>query len=657
MIIITIIIIIIISISLIIGSVKRKALSRNNNQGISNNKEIINNNKDNKKNSNDNNNDNSISNYIKEHFNAKMKNNNIPLFKDFESYSRSLPVRLYEISDSDVEFIPLNTLNYYVCPEDLTSMAAKIIERSDYRGYVKYISAPPKSGKTSSVLPAFLKSIEMKNGGTHYIYVAFNNNNRRSFKSCPFIPSSDPITAEDQGAAFIVQCIKTLLERPDDLDAYKIKIEESPKGNSRETLIAYLKEKFGNDYRIWFHLDEHGDMCDRSVDATCNGAPFSRGALSLLASIGRTRVIATYTEKPTVFAKKSSKVCRFPIPLPAIDINQILRKVSELSLDKLIITNEDEFRMLASLKFRLVLKMTEMDIISILHRRGTSVIAEEFLKEFEKIVKKSKNTIDALTKCNALCGDGRTDQFLDVEDVEVDAARLLLGTPDIDNPNRQFSDVVSLKDNKFTVSVKKLMSITDPNINVYETGRDLFKKRLRGPDLISSTPLEACYYWTLACRSALNRKIELLAANENCAELVYKNCCKQLLPGRLFPGDNSSNYDFSFLQHNTIYYADEYNNGKPSHPLANLFFISDNNELVLVGITGGNKDKVKVKKKRLTDWIKKEQKNIPLYKLKGVVLAPNIKTKSKQLGEVAVVCGEDAIKLLGGLSQIARWLE
>ena len=76
----------------------------------------------------------------------------------------------------------------------------------------------------------------------------------------------------------------------------------------------------------------------------------------------------------------------------------------------------------------------------------------------------------------------------------------------------------------------------------------------------------------------------------------------------------------------------------------------------------------------MSEWIEKEQENIsqdkriskrkhknvkdiPPYKLRGVVLAPNNNNKSEQFGAVAVVCGEDAIKLLGGLRQIARWLE
>jgi hypothetical protein len=58
--------------------------------------------------------------------------------------------------------------------------------------------------------------------------------------------------------------------------------------------------------------------------------------------------------------------------------------VPELSLESLEITDRDDKRMLDSLKFRLGFKIREMDIISILHRRGTWDKAEDFLKQFQK---------------------------------------------------------------------------------------------------------------------------------------------------------------------------------------------------------------------------------------------------------------------------------
>jgi hypothetical protein len=299
-----------------------------------------------------------------------------------------------------------------------------------------------------------------------------------------------------------------------------------------------------------------------------------------------------------------------------------------------------------------------MSIISTLHRRGTNKASEDFLKRFSDAVKGSSTTSEALVKCNLLCGDVPIIKVGNSRNVkDVDATSLLLGIQDNDNRDRQFYDVVSLNDDEITVSIERLMSIVDPNRSVYVIGRDLFIKRLRGADLISSTPLEASYYWTLACASALDGSIEFLQLPNENDTVSYMIHCKDLLPGRLFPKMNSSVYNLSLLRRDTIYYANENNNGLLSHPLTDLFFISGKDELVLVDITGGDKRTVKKKKENLSAWIDKEQVNIPQYKLRGVILAPNAKEKSEQIGALAVVCWEDALKLLGGLRQISTWLK
>ena len=151
---------------------------------------------------------------------------------------------------------------------------------------------------------------------------------------------------------------------------------------------------------------------------------------------------------------------------------------------------------------------------------------------------------------------------------------MLLGIEDSDDFSKQFSDVFSLSDDELTVSIKKLIKFSDPNIKVYETGRELFKKRLTSSDLISSTPLEVSYYWTLSCASALYGQIKFYK------NVIYKIRCEQLLARRLFPEMDNKVYDLSFLKPNIIYYADEKNDGKLLHPSADLFFLSDNNELV-----------------------------------------------------------------------------
>ena len=56
------------------------------------------------------------------------------------------------------------------------------------------------------------------------------------------------------------------------------------------------------------------------------------------------------------------------------------------------------------------------------------------------------------------------------------------------------------------------------------------------------------------------------------------------------------------------------------------------------------------------DWINREQENNLKYTLRGVVVALNVDDKC-ETGVVSVVSGEAAARLLGGLRQIAGWLQ
>ena len=169
----------------------------------------------------------------------------------------------------------------------------------------------------------------------------------------------------------------------------------------------------------------------------------------------------------------------------------------------------------------------------------------------------------------------------------------------------------------------------------------------------------AAYIWTLSTRSAIVGRL-------NFYEDVFTIQCSQLAPARLFPGDDSSICDTAFLRQDVLYYADE-RNGKPTHPLADIFFITRKQQLVLVDVAGGDDNKVMQKRKNLLAWIEACGGCINGYTLHGVVLAPNDitgKTSSKtrvpntnESSAVEVVRGRDARRLFGGLDQIFVWLE
>jgi hypothetical protein len=169
----------------------------------------------------------------------------------------------------------------------------------------------------------------------------------------------------------------------------------------------------------------------------------------------------------------------------------------------------------------------------------------------------------------------------------------------------------------------------------------------------SRTPLEAAYYWAIACRSAVTDHIKF------CYEFHFQINCQQLQKGRLFlASDPTSINNVSTLQKSVIYYVDE-SNGAPTHPFGNLFFLSDHNELVLVDITGGGKQTVQVKIVALMGWVPKIQERVSPYQFKAIVIAPNLREDIPMRGvnDIAIVSGDAAIALLGGLSQIVKWLE
>ena len=440
---------------------------------------------------------------LKQHFTKVMQRDDVPLLNDFRTYCESLPVRNAGARTT----LQLYKLPFLIKQKALDEMAQNI--QTSYlntRATIRYISAPSASGKTASVLPAFLKSAEKEDGGNIYLYLAFSNNNENHF-TCLNDPDIKKKVAETQGAAFIAQCVQALLEHPNNASKYEISLSQNLPiiKDIREGLQQYLYTKLGKDVRIWFHLDEHRKMCDRTM---ASGADFSLGAMQTLASIRGARVIATYTNLPNeIPAATSSSVCRHGVPLPPLDIDQLMERVSELRINTTTSRLEkEEKRLLATLKVRLGLLMRTREnfsLVSILHKPELRKPEEqEFLSQFQTILA-DHNMKDGLKKCNELCA--KEIKFAQSKIPLDDATKLLIGLEDKDNlfASKQIDNIVALPDGQISLSLETLVSVNDPKINVYSKGLKLFKHSLKRPDLISSTPLEAAYYWKLSCESAI----------------------------------------------------------------------------------------------------------------------------------------------------------
>ena len=132
----------------------------------------------------------SIEDLLREKFIKKMISNSTK-FSCWPNFEKSLPRRKYNVKGTEL-YIPLYTLEYYARDDDLQRFANEIMEPPEeseqIRTWVKYIAAPSCSGKTTCILPAFLKTTL-----THYFYIAFDNNQNNNFKlRSPFLISNDP---------------------------------------------------------------------------------------------------------------------------------------------------------------------------------------------------------------------------------------------------------------------------------------------------------------------------------------------------------------------------------------------------------------------------------------------------------------------------------
>ena len=537
---------------------------------------------------------------------------NVSLFKDFETYSTSLPVR-----KRNKEWLKLHTLPYFCSDEDVTRMATQLEQAppSNVRDSVKYVCAPSGSGKTCSILPAFLKS-----KFTHYLYIAFDNNNGRKFTLAPYKPSLDERKAEKQGAAFILKCVTLLLsgDGPREISVEEHCITRCPTGD----LKKLIHQSFGPDSKVLFHVDEHRKMCSRSGDADDPGACFSRGAMETLAAVGT--VVATYIEPPPARAGlESSSVCRQPVALPCLDLEKILTHVN-LVLPRAL--NKENNRLLPVLRTRIAMALQPAAIgVGGLHRIRSS-------KEHATLIATLKNKLHAAAKQRGENKTARQEQkkFLQecifacplprcmttqgcMTTVHEHATDLLLGMSDerVQEVGRRMNNLVVLPNGHLSTTIFQLFSFQDKDEarnRIYKVGRDRFHHAIQhDKDCMSGRPLEEAYLWTLSCSSLLNER--LFFTDIRGRNIIIPIKCTNIKPGRIFRTNDTAKFDFSDLQHNTMYYADETGRGenKYSHPLADMFFRTEDNHLVLIDIKGATVKTVKSKVTHLAEAIRNMQ--------------------------------------------------
>ena len=608
----------------------------------------------------------SIEDLLREKFSKTMISNKTQIFSSWSNFESSLPRRTYNVKGI-LSNLPLYTLEYYSRDDDLQKFANEIMQppktSEQIRTWVKYITAPPSSGKTTCILPAFLKTAL-----THYFYIAFDNNEDKNFiLRSPFLISKIPGKARLQGADFMFQCIKSFLDSQSP-GPHRIECNLNPPEflTTEDKLQKYLNEKLGDQHQCLFHLDEHRKICPTRISDDDTGKDFSQGAMEVLARVSRAQVVATYTDLPLLPAQGSSSICRIPVKMPMLNMNQVMEAVPELRITVPSHASRSFRRKLATLKLRLSMNIRRLGITSVLHVRHDRPKTEAFLAAFQAAAALigEEGDEDALEACMRIC-KFRSSMLIGAGP---NAAALLLGIPETErfsDTYRQLSDLQLVNHGLLTISLDSLLAKWDPNIEVYNKGLAKFISMLRSDDYLCSTPLEAAYIWTLATQSAIVGALDFY-------ECLFTIQCNELESARLFPGDDSSICDTAFLRQNVLYYAADERYGKPTHPhpLADIFFITKEQQLVLVDVVGGDDDsKVMQKRSNLLAWMEANGGCINGYTLHGVVLVPyDISGKASSLtcvpntstdesSTVEVVRGMDARRLLGGLDQIFVWLE
>jgi len=598
---------------------------------------------------------------LKAHFNKKMQNDDVPLFADFETYVKTMPVRR---SQETGEHVRLCELPFWASDEDLERLGNDL-ERDIHpaRSTAKYAAAPRSSGKTASGLVGFLASAEREEATsfTHYLYMAFDNNGENRFEIKDETKlSGNVVAAKEQGAAFALECLKRLFEAETGLKKIDLADPENPPWT--DETAADLKKLIDETIpggRILLHLDEHRKMC-LDPDEMVASAAFRRGCMEALANKARVEVYATCTELlelPASWAPATT--CRHPVAVPILDLDQVVidellddefRTLWPVDLSKL---TQLESRLWATLKIRLAMKIETIGLLRVHKASGTfNSFRDAFNAAAAEAVADGTSPLEAW---NALCAW----PSLGVPEVESDAAEILLGVQENQYPGtegdrllRKMGHAVVVRTGARTLltsSFLHLLSINAPDVPVYGDGRERLASVLTSAtDDLSATPLEASYTWALACRSFIDKTLDF-------ADEEFAIECKSLEAGRFFATSQNTTTHNANLKENVIYYVLE-GKGHDSHPLADLFFrVKD--QVVLIDIYGGgNVDGARGKETRLKEWITREQPNNEDLSFYGVVLAPFVNGASFTNGTVTLMRGEEALELLGGLRQLSGWL-
>jgi hypothetical protein len=446
------------------------------------------------------------------------------------------------------EPLKLVDLPFFARDEDLqVTMKRLEFQSNQARSLVRYAVSPTCSGKTACICPAFPMSAARSGDDdrdekkfSHYLYVAFGNNGFRSFyvQNESDISKEEKEIAETQGAAFMVECLRKLLNC--EFGAVRIPTEYDIAEKTFESIVRKCRELLDsniNPGRILVHVDEYRKMKEENPH-------FRRGALSVICyqDDNRAVVVSTYVDVPTeVSSMMSSGVCRYAVPVPLSDVNAALRHAGcaeapvGLDLDRL------QKRSLAALKFRIATYLfNNMPIFHLAYSMGEETVNSSPTKTIRKVLQAYENcvnnSIDLRTYHGYVRGGdkgevGLMESFIQItryhpsrSEIDDHAIELFLGeNEEFESSERVKSRLVSIAfapegEVRLTYGLQDLLKKAAPSSNdgaaAYGKARNLFFEALLAhevTELLSACTLERAYLWALLAMSAYLGKIRLMS--------------------------------------------------------------------------------------------------------------------------------------------------
>ena len=272
----------------------------------------------------------------------------------------------------------------------------------------------------------------------------------------------------------------------------------------QEEVEKFLQRNASN--RLLLHIDEHRSMS--------TSPPFRRGALLLAGSLPRMcQVIATYLEPPDLAAQGSSQACRFPIAMMLVDVSPLLTRdasdaapATAAGLPKIKLPSTgwsgNEKRLLATLRVKLSLFLVHIGLDQLHIPQDEKSNLRRTFRNIQDQLDKEGNLESKLI--------GALESFSltlpDPDEQVSGAVDLLLGIKDARVEDRRYPGVVSLDNQKLTLSLERLMAVGDARdkaSSVFRKAQEVFCSSLmESGSWCDGMLLERAYLWVLACKAA-----------------------------------------------------------------------------------------------------------------------------------------------------------